>query len=130
MWEMIPSLCPCVDALAPASSQPSFATDCQLLLAWVTCLGKHNLFRVGNTCHPESPPDHSQRHGLDAYYNFFERSVRTPGDLAYRTAVLILTRLSFSGRISLLVDDTLAHKRGKSVWGMGWWRDAVASTKK
>jgi hypothetical protein len=24
----------------------------------------------------------------------------------------------------------LAHKRGKKVWGMGWWRDAVASTKK
>ena len=24
----------------------------------------------------------------------------------------------------------MAHKRGKSVWGLGWWRDAVASTKK
>src|SRR5882724_1495142 len=29
-----------------------------------------------------------------------------------------------------LVDDTLSHKRGRSVWGLGWWRDAVASTKK
>jgi len=28
------------------------------------------------------------------------------------------------------VDDTLAHKRGKCVWGLGWFRDAVASTKK
>jgi hypothetical protein len=45
-------------------------------------------------------------------------------------AVLVLTRLRLFGRISLLVDDTLAHKRGKSVWGLGWWRDAVASTKK
>ena len=34
------------------------------------------------------------------------------------------------GAITLLVDDTLAHKRGKSVWGLGWFRDAVASTKK
>jgi len=32
--------------------------------------------------------------------------------------------------ITLLVDDTLAHKRGRSVWGLGWFRDAVASTKK
>ena len=24
----------------------------------------------------------------------------------------------------------LAHKRGKSVWGLGWFRDAVASTRK
>ena len=130
MWSMIPSLGCCVDVLAPAFTQPSFATNCHFLLAWVMCLGKHNLCRVAHTCHPECTPDHSQRHGLDAYYNFFERSVWTPRDLAYRTALLVLTRLSFSGRITLLVDDTLAHKRGKSVWGMGWWRDAVASTKK
>jgi hypothetical protein len=38
--------------------------------------------------------------------------------------------LNLSGRITLLVDDTLAHKRGKTVWGMGWFRDAVASTQK
>jgi DDE superfamily endonuclease len=28
------------------------------------------------------------------------------------------------------VDDTLAHKRGQHVWGIGWFRDAVASTRK
>jgi hypothetical protein len=50
--------------------------------------------------------------------------------LAHQVGVLILTRLRFIGSITLLVDDTLAHKRGKSVWGLGWFRDAVASTKK
>jgi hypothetical protein len=130
VWEMIPSLGSCVDTLAPAFTQPSFASNCHLLLAWVMCLGKHNLSRVAHNDHPERPPDHSQRHGLDRYYNFFERSSWKPGDLAYRVAVLILTRLPFSGRVTLLVDDTLAHKRGKCVWGLGWWRDAVASTRK
>jgi hypothetical protein len=67
---------------------------------------------------------------LDTYYNFFERSAWTPKGLAHRVAVLIITRLQFLGVITLLVDDTLAHKRGKSVWGLGWFRDAVASTKK
>src|SRR5205807_4966715 len=66
----------------------------------------------------------------DTYYNFFERSAWTPRSLAYHVGVLILTRLKFFGAITLLVDDTLAHKRGKSVWGLGWFRDAVASTKK
>lgn len=94
------------------------------------CLGKHTLYRVAHTAHPETPPDNSRRHGLDGYYNFFERSCWKPKDLAYRLALLIFTRLSFAGRITLLVDDTLAHKRGRSVWGMGWWRDAVASTRK
>jgi hypothetical protein len=130
MWDIIPSLGSCVDCLGPAFTQPSCATSCRLLLAWVMCLGKHTLCRVGHNADPERAPDHSQRHGLDCYYNFFERSSWGPKDLAYRVAVLILTRLQFPGCISLLVDDTLAHKRGKSVWGMGWWRDAVASTRK
>src|ERR1700722_7892574 len=127
---MIDSLAPFVDGLAGAFTQPSFATSCQLLLGWIMCLGKHTLCRTAHSAQPQTPPDHSQRHGLDGYYNFFERAAWTTGGLAYRVGVLILTRLKFFGRITLLVDDTLAHKRGKSVWGMGWWRDAVASTKK
>jgi hypothetical protein len=130
VWDMIPSLRSCVDPLAPAFTQPSFASNCRLLLAWVMCLGKHTLLRVGENTRPQDPPDHSRRHGLDGYYNFFERSSWDPKDLAFRVAVLILTRLPFTGRVTLLVDDTLAPKRGKSVWGLGWWRDAVASTRK
>jgi DDE superfamily endonuclease len=130
MWAMIASFEPFVQALAPAFTPASFATHSQLCLAWVLCLGKHRLCRVADTAHPEHLRDHSQRHGLDTTYNFFERSAWTPAGLAYRLAVLILTRLLPRGVVTLLVDDTLAHKRGKSVWGLGWFRDAVASTKK
>ena len=130
MWTMIASLQGCVDCLAPAFTQPSFATCCHLLLGWVMCLGKHTLFRVAHTVDPRQPPDNSKRHDLDCYYNFFERSRGTPSGLAYHVAVLVLTRLRFLGCITLLVDDTLASKRGQSVWGLGWWRDAVASTQK
>jgi hypothetical protein len=94
------------------------------------CLGKHTLRRAAENVHPERVPDHSRRHGLDTYYNYFGRSAWTPAGLAHRVGVLILTRLPFVGAITLLVDDTLAHKRGKSVWGLGWFRDAVASTQK
>jgi len=94
------------------------------------CLGRHTLRRVAANAHPDRVPDHSQRHGLDSYYNFFERSAWTPQRLAHGVGVLIVTRLKFFGVLTLLVDDTLAHKRGKSVWGLGWFRDAVASTKK
>jgi hypothetical protein len=127
---MIPSLLLCVDCLAPAFTQPSFATCGQLLLGWIMCLGKHTLFRVGQSANPQNSPDHSKRHGLDRFYNFFERSAWSPKDLAYRVTLLIITRLIPFGAITLLVDDTLAHKRGKTVWGMGWFRDAVASTRK
>ena len=97
MWAMIPSLQLLVDTLLPAFTQPSFASNCQLLLAWVMCLGKHTLWRVGDTSRPESPPDHSRRHGLDGYYNFFERSAWAPPVLAHRVGLLILTRLEFTG---------------------------------
>lgn len=130
MWIMLPSLQLCVDCLGPVFTQPSFNTSCQLMLGWIMCLGKHTLFRVGHSVHTENSPDHSQRHGLDSYYNFFERSAWSPKDLAYRIAWLVVTRLLSIGGITLLVDDTLAHKRGKTVWGMGWFRDAVASTRK
>jgi hypothetical protein len=130
MWTMIATLQLCVDCLAPAFTQPSLASCCQLLLGWVMCLGKHTLLRVGHSANPQTSPDHSERHGLDGYYNFFERSAWTAKDLAYRTALLVVTRLKPFGCITLLIDDTLAHKRGKSVWGLGWFRDAVASTQK
>ena len=130
MWSMIPSLQPLVDVLAPAFTQPSFSCGCKLLLAWVLCLGRHRLCRVAETADPRSLPDHSRRHGLDTYYNYFQRSAWNPQGLAQRVGVLILTKLKFFGVITLLVDDTLAHKRGKCVWGLGWFRDAVASTKK
>jgi hypothetical protein len=130
MWTMIPSLQQVVDCLAPAFTQPSFATCGQLLLAWALCLGKHTLMRVGHSADPTEPPDLSRRHGLDTYYNFFERSAWAPAVLAQRVGLLILTSLRFTGLVVLLVDDTLTHKTGKSVWGLGWFRDAVASTRK
>jgi hypothetical protein len=126
---MIPSLQAAVDCLGPAFTQPSFLAGCQLLLGWVMCLGKHTLLKVGRSARPDQAPDGSQRHGLDCYYNFFERSAWHPAVLAQRVGLLVLTSLRFTGLVVLLVDDTLAHKTGKCVWGLGWFRDAVASTR-
>jgi hypothetical protein len=130
MWSMIPSLQVTVDCLAPAFTQPSFASNCSLLLAWVMSLGKRTLFRVAENGQPQQLPDHTQRHDFDTTYNFFERSAWTPKDFAYRVCLLVFTKLKRFGPLTLVVDDTLTHKQGKSVWGLGWWRDAVASTQK
>lgn len=86
MWTRIASLEPIVDELHPAFTTPSYTAGCDLLLAWVMCLGRHTLRRVGQTAHPEVPPNHTRRHGLDTFYNFFERSAWTPAGLAHRGA--------------------------------------------
>src|SRR5947209_5516572 len=100
MWNMIPSVQLCVDCLAPAFTQPSFATCSQLLLGWLMCLGKHTLYRIAANTQPQQLPDHSRRHDFDTYYNFFERSSWKPNVLAYRVAVLLLTRLKLFGAIT------------------------------
>src|SRR5437899_1407605 len=100
MWAMIASLEPVVQALASAFTSASFVTHGQFFLAWVLCSGKHRLGRVADNTQPQQLRDHSQRHGLDTYYYFFERSAWNPATLAYRVAVLILTRLQFAGPIT------------------------------
>jgi hypothetical protein len=127
---MIPSLQALVQALAPAFTDPSFATYCQLLLGWLLCPGPHTAFRVGQTIRADTELSGADRHPFDRYYNFFERSAWTVSGLAYRVAVLAVSRLKVCGPLYLVVDDTLLHKRGKHVWGLGWFRDAVASTRK
>ena len=91
MWTMILSLDSVVDELQPAFTQPSYRTGCELLLAWVMCLGRHNLCRVAENADPRVLPNHSQRHGFDSYYNYFERSVWSPKALAQRIGILIVT---------------------------------------
>jgi hypothetical protein len=127
---MIPSLQALVQALAPAFTDPSFVSHGQVLLGWLLCPGNPNLYRVGQALQANDPCCRAERHGLDRYYNFFARSGWTVSGLAYRVAVLVVTTLKLCGPLYLVVDDTLLHKRGLKVWGLGWFRDAVASTKK
>lgn len=130
MTTMLPSLAAIVEDLFPVFTRPSFATHCQFLVAWLMHLGKHTLFRTCQTLQVGPSPQPCHPPPSDRYYNFFERSAWEPAELARRVGLMILTRLPFGNCITLLVDDTLSHKRGKSVWGLGWFRDAVASTQK
>jgi hypothetical protein len=130
MWTMIPSLDVLVQSLAVAFTQPSFQAQCQILLGWLMCLGSHSEYRVFETAQAEHEVSRAQRHPFDRFYNFFSRSSWSVNDLAYRVALAIVLRLQPQGVLNLVVDDTLLHKRGLHVWGLGWFRDAVASTKK
>src|SRR5262249_36611397 len=66
----------------------------------------------------------------DWLYNFFSRSAWKAATLAGHLALLVVNRLAPCGPLYLLVDDTLLHKQGHTVFGVGWYRDAVASTRK
>jgi len=130
MFASIPSLDPILQCLLPTFTQPSFQTHIRIFLGWVMCLSKRTEYGVFQTIQADTPISRKQRHPFDRFYNFFSRSAWTVHDLAHEVAMAVVVRLNPRGVLYLVVDDTLLHKRGKHVYGLGWFRDAVASTAK
>ena len=130
MFALIPSLDALLQCLLPAFTQPSFQTHCEIFLGWLMCLSRRTEFSVFQTIQADTPVNRKKRHPFDRYCNFFSRSAWAVADLARCVAVQIVVALNPTGLLYLVVDDTLLHKRGKHVHGLGWFRDAVASTAK
>ena len=130
MFPSIPSLDSILQCLMPAFTQPSFQTHVAVLLGWVMCLRKWTEYGVFETIRAGTPVSRTRRHPFDRFYNFFSRSAWTVSEVARQVAVAVVVRLSPEGMLYLVVDDTLLHKYGKHVWGLGWFRDAAASTPK
>jgi len=101
-----------------------------IFLGWMMCSGKRTEYRVFETVQADTPVSRAARHPLDRFYNFFSRAAWTVTDLAHALCVQIVVALNAQGALLLVVDDTLLHKRGLHVYGLGWFRDAVASTAK
>jgi len=130
MWLMIPSLLQLVHELQGSFTDPTFVSHCQLLLGWVMCAGPHRLYDVAQTIQADTEVSRAQRHPFDRFYNFFSRAAWAVTDCGQRLAISAVVRLKVIGPLYLIVDDTLLHKRGKHVFALGWFRDAVASTRK
>jgi DDE superfamily endonuclease len=130
MWTMIASLGHLVQELQRCFTDPSFVSHCQLLLGWVMCSGPHNLYHVAQTIQADTEVSRAGRHPFDRFYNFFSRAAWSAVALGQQLAITSVVRLKIFGPLYLVVDDTLLHKRGKHVFALGWFRDAVASTRK
>jgi hypothetical protein len=130
MWNMIPSLQHYVHDFQGCFTELSFVSHCQLLLGWVMCSGTHNLYHVAQIIQADTEVSRAQRHPFDRCYNFFSRAAWSVAAFGQQFAIDVVVRLKIVGPLYLVVDDTLLHKRGKHVFALGWFRDAVASTRK
>lgn len=130
MWTMIPSLQSFVHDLQCCFTDASFVSHCQLLLGWVMCSGPHTIFHVAQTIQADTEVSRAQRHPFDRFYNFFSRAAWSVVTFGRQLAIEAVLRLKIFGPLYLVVDDTLLHKRGHHVFALGWFRDAVASTRK
>jgi DDE superfamily endonuclease len=130
VWSIIPSLDTLLQGLAVAFTEPSFQTHRDLLLGWIMCIGQRTEYRVFQTIQASTVVSRVERHPFDRFYNFFSRSAWTVESLAHQLGAAVVVALNPAGWLYLVVDDTLLHKRGQRVYGLGWFRDAVASTAK
>lgn len=129
MWSVIPSLEVILQGLLMAFTQPTAITFMEVFVGWAMCLGRRTEFRVFEAIHGERV-SRRKRHPFDRFYNFFSRSAWTVHDFASQVAARIVITLIPEGALQLVVDATLLHKSGKRVYAIGWFHDAVRSTKK
>src|SRR5271168_2912849 len=124
MDELIPTLrVLLVDPLAGAFRQEVHALFGKVVAAWIVCLGHRNISRVWETT------GETERRNHAAVYRLFSQAVWN-WDEVCRLLLLRVLALVPGVRLWVVVDDTLAHKRGAKVAFGGIFLDAVLSTKK
>src|SRR5271155_721567 len=123
MDQLIPELQVLLGPLAPAFRKEVFASFCLTVAAWIVCQGRRTISRVWETT------GHTEQRNHAAAYRLFSEAVWN-WDEVCRLLLLHVLALTPGVRLWVVLDDTLAHKRGAKVAFGGIFLDAVLSTKK
>ena len=101
---------------------PSFALFQEILTAWILCPARRTvtgMMRGGGLV---------RHRPHDAYHRLIRSAAWSLEALWDLTAHLLIGLFAQEGRIDLLLDDTLYHRRGRKIDGAGVFRDAVRSS--
>jgi DDE superfamily endonuclease len=114
------SFAPLLLALQSCFTQPSFQSFCGLVCAWVLCSGRRSLTRV-----IQSGQLGEFKH-FCSFHRFFSYARWDLDELGHAVFDLLLP----FAETELLgaVDDTLARKSGRHIWGAGMHHDPLRST--
>src|SRR4029078_7297824 len=123
MDHLIPSLRVLLDPLSAAFRAEVHASFCLMVVAWIVCLGRPTISWVWETTGQAEQRNHATAYRLfsEAVWNW---------DEVCRLLLLRVLALAPGVRLWVVIDDTLAHKRGAKVAFGGIFLDAVLSTKK
>src|SRR5262245_4952254 len=124
MDQLIPSLAPLLAGLAPAFRLEVHGLFCQMVGAWIVCLGRRSISRVWETTGQAEQRNHA------AAFRLFSEAVWNWDEVCRLVLLQILARLLPGSCVWLVVDDTLCHKRGAKVAFGGIFLDAVLSSKR
>ena len=119
---LVRSFIPLLLAFQPCFTQPSFSSFRALAGAWILCSGRRSLTRV-----IQSGQLGRFKH-FCAFHRFFSQARWNLDDLGHCVFQLLLP---FCPEVLTgAVDDTLARKSGRHIWGADMHHDPLRSTQK
>jgi hypothetical protein len=98
---------------AGAFTAPGCRLFCDLMTGWVLTPGRHTITRVLTLADPDG------RRARDSYHRFVRAGRWAAGRLWQVLTVHAVALTCSDGVAGLLVDDTLAHKSGRTTEGAG-----------
>jgi hypothetical protein len=122
--EALPLLLLTLDVVRPALTAPGFENFRVLFGGWVLTQGTHAVTEAlvqGGVA--------GRRHH-ERFHRFFSRGTWSPDEMGLWVCRCIVGLLAEKAELAMVVDDTLAPKKGPQVFGIGSHIDAVRSTKR
>ena len=118
---LVRSFAPLLQAFQPCFTQPSFGSFWGLVCAWILCSGRRSLTRIIQS---------AQLSKLKHYCSFHRFFSQARWDLdALGHCVFDLLLPFCSPALLGAVDDTLARKSGRHIWGADMHHDPLRSTR-
>ena len=111
-----------LEVFRPGLTRPGFDNFVILFCGWVLTMGQHAVTQALVATRVSGRRHH------EAFHRFFSRGAWDPDSLGF-WLWLKLERLIPDGAIAVVLDDTLASKKGPHIFGIGSHLDPVRSTK-
>lgn len=117
------TLLSCVEVIRPALTRPGYANALAVMVGWALTTGHHAVTQALVAA------DVAHRRHHERFHRFFSRGTWSPDRMGQLLCERAL-RWAGDGDVQIVLDDTLAPKKGPHVFGIGSHLDAVRSTKK
>lgn len=112
------------EVFRPALTRPGYANLLVVLIGWLLCSGPAHTLTEALVASGVAGTFHHA-----AFHRFFSRGAWDPDRVGYCLLSYILKKLG-DKPLCVVIDDTLAVKKGPQIFGLGTHVDAVRSTKR
>jgi hypothetical protein len=123
-YDCLRTLIAALEVLRPAFTRPGFDNLLVVFAGWVLTNGPHAITQALVATSVAGRRHH------EAFHRFFSRGTWDPDEVGRLVFAVILKRVPDGAAIRVVIDDTLATKKGPHVFGIGSHLDAVRSTRR